>query len=293
MGNKVIFILGTGHCGSTLLDLLLGSHSKAVSLGEVYTVINKKNTVKLCDFCEDECSLWSRGLHKELLSVYNRNLFQRIITKIGLIPKAEVSFYNSISEKSERNILIDSSKNAGWILRNGRVLKNNKYYKPILLYLSRDGRAVVNSYYRKYPHRGLEKIAYNWNNRISKINGCYEKWPNSYKIHIRYEDLSQKPVETIKSILDFIDEPYEPSMMRFWEHNHHLLNGNAGTKSMLIKFQKQHLHKNWIQVNEKGYYKNHELGIKFDERWITELKKEELAKINDIIAKYNQDLIDE
>jgi hypothetical protein len=32
---KVIFILGSGHCGSTLLDLILDSHSKVFSVGEI------------------------------------------------------------------------------------------------------------------------------------------------------------------------------------------------------------------------------------------------------------------
>ena len=31
---KVVFIMGAGHCGSTLLDLIVGSHSNAFSLGE-------------------------------------------------------------------------------------------------------------------------------------------------------------------------------------------------------------------------------------------------------------------
>ena len=33
--RKVVFILGSGHCGSTLLDLMLGAHSRIVGLGEM------------------------------------------------------------------------------------------------------------------------------------------------------------------------------------------------------------------------------------------------------------------
>ena len=36
MENQIVFIMGPGHCGSTLLDLILGSHSDCFSLGEVF-----------------------------------------------------------------------------------------------------------------------------------------------------------------------------------------------------------------------------------------------------------------
>ena len=33
--GKIIFILGIGRSGSTMLDLMLGSHSQGFSLGEI------------------------------------------------------------------------------------------------------------------------------------------------------------------------------------------------------------------------------------------------------------------
>lgn len=292
MKNKVIFILGTGHCGSTLLDLILGSHSDTFSLGEIYTVLKKVMNEPLCDLCVEECEIWTPQLRKKLKQCYNPNLIQRIISKINLEKTTETRFYEHIYKKVNQPILIDSSKNAGWIYRNGEQLYKSNKYEPILLYLSRDGRAVINSYYRKYPEKEIENIAHNWNNRIEKINKCFSDWGFAKKIHIKYEDIAKEPVETIQKILGFLDIDYQPQMMRFWEHQHHLVNGNAGTKSMILKFQKQHLHKDWINNNKKGYYKNHELGIKFDERWRNELNNEQLAVINGIIGEFNKDLID-
>lgn len=291
--NKVIFILGTGHCGSTLLDLLLGSHSTAFSLGEIYTVLKRNINEPLCTLCEADCDIWTTELRKKLIKSYNPSIYQRLISGFNLDKSTEALFYKYIFGETGKNILIDSSKNSGWILRNGKKISQTKNLEPILIYLSRDGRAVVNSYYRKYPDRGLKNISENWNKRIKSINKCYGSWDFGEKIHISYENLATEPVKTTQEILKMLKLDYEPEMMRFWEHNHHLVNGNAGTKSMLIRFQKEHLHKDWIKANEKGYYKNHELGIKFDERWRTELKKKELAKINDIIAECNKDLIDE
>lgn len=286
---KVVLILGTGHCGSTLLDLILGSHSKMFSLGEVYRVVSSDPPVPICDICEEDCEFWKPTLLKSIQNIYTDNLPKQIGRKLGVLEAIEVSFYKKLFEASKKNILVDSSKNPGWINRNGKVLESSNI-KPILLYLSRDGRAVVNSYFRKYPERGLEHIAHNWNSRVTAINECFTSWPSESKVHIRYEDLAKNPIATIKKLMEFIQLPYEEEMMHFWEHDHHLVNGNAGTKSMLLKFRDTHRHAQWVEANEKDYYKNQELGIKFDERWRKELDTAQIAAVNKIIDPLNHTL---
>ncbi|HEX7082171.1 MAG TPA: sulfotransferase [Gammaproteobacteria bacterium] len=59
---RVLFICSAGHSGSTLLDLLLGSHPQAVSLGEI-THLPKNlalNTACTCGSPARECPVWSR-----------------------------------------------------------------------------------------------------------------------------------------------------------------------------------------------------------------------------------------
>jgi len=286
---KVIFILGTGHCGSTLLDLILGSHSKMFSLGEVYRVVSTNPPEPICDICDDECAFWIPELLKSIQNIYTDNLPKQIGRKLGVLEAIEVSFYKRLFEASRKNILIDSSKNPGWISRNGRKLRSSNI-EPVLIYLSRDGRAVVNSYYRKYPERGLEGISHNWNSRITAINECYDSWLSESKIHIRYEDLAKSPISTIKKLMEFIQLPFEEEMMRFWEHDHHLVNGNAGTKSMLLKFKDVNKHKQWVEANDKEYYREKELGIKFDERWKRELSADQVSVIESVIENLNSSL---
>ena len=236
-----------------------------------------------------DCRFWKPELLKSLRGLYVDNLFKQIGRRLRLIEATEVSFYKKLLEASQTNILVDSSKNPGWIRRNGRKLKTSDM-EPVLIYLSRDGRAVVNSYYRKYPERGLQGISQNWNSRITSINKCFDSWPSDNKIHIRYEDLAKRPVTTIKKLMEFIQLPFEEEMMRFWEHDHHLVNGNAGTKSMLLKFKDTHKHKQWVETNEKEYYKDKELGIKFDERWKRELNADQVSLIESVIANLNSSL---
>ena len=39
--QKIIYVLGLGHSGSTVLDMLLTTGGKAVGLGQVWTVLGK------------------------------------------------------------------------------------------------------------------------------------------------------------------------------------------------------------------------------------------------------------
>jgi len=64
MIKKYIYICAAGHSGSTLLDLLLGSHSKVESLGEI-TQLPKNislNTICMCGKPVKECGLWTKVL---------------------------------------------------------------------------------------------------------------------------------------------------------------------------------------------------------------------------------------
>jgi hypothetical protein len=56
-----VFIASLGHSGSTLLDLMLGSHPRLVSLGEVHATIARaaeKQNVCTCGKAAEECPIW-------------------------------------------------------------------------------------------------------------------------------------------------------------------------------------------------------------------------------------------
>lgn len=283
---KVVFILGTGHCGSTLLDLLLGSHSEMFSLGEVYRVLNDTSD-SVCDICSENCKFWTRDLLFNLRSPHKKTFQNKVKNKFRLGVPKEIKFYKTLSQASGKTILIDSSKKARLIDSYGNILTRSKAIKPYLIYLSRDGRAVINSYLRKYPERGITNIAENWNNRIKNINECFNEW-TSEKIHIRYEDLASKPIETINNILNFLQEPFEHEMMKFWKFEHHTINGNLGTKSILRKFRNLEKEDVILEKPYIGYYKTHPFEIKFDERWKEELNIQQIKQIENIIKDLNQ-----
>src|SRR5262245_14412200 len=61
--RKLIFIAGSSHSGSTVLDMLLTTRGKAVGLGQIWTVLSENPTkarerVCSCGAAAMECALW-------------------------------------------------------------------------------------------------------------------------------------------------------------------------------------------------------------------------------------------
>lgn len=78
MIKKVVFICGAGHSGSTLLGLLLGSHSKCFYLGEANKVQYLYNTDQ--PEKEDIVKFVEQNVR------YGRNIARRMIMSMIFIP---------------------------------------------------------------------------------------------------------------------------------------------------------------------------------------------------------------
>jgi hypothetical protein len=66
--RHLVHIVGSGHSGSTLLDMLLGSHSRISSLGEAYFLYFNVNNSTPADVCTcgkhvTECGFWQAVEH--------------------------------------------------------------------------------------------------------------------------------------------------------------------------------------------------------------------------------------
>lgn len=101
MVTRNVFICAAGHSGSTLLDLLLGSHSNVVSLGEV-TQLPKNlalNTTCTCGLPVQDCDFWARVL---------RLLSQRLRLNIEKDPYAlDLGFIDA-------RVVVDHARQTRW-----------------------------------------------------------------------------------------------------------------------------------------------------------------------------------
>ncbi len=298
--KTVVFIMGSGHCGSTLVDLVLGSHSEAFSLGELWELSRRvgdtKRHLRRCGVCGEDCPFWDDPALRRFLRRYFARPGVTGRLRRRLAPFV-YDLYDELFKASDKNVLIDSSKNYRWIQRQLRPAYQWYDRRACLLYLVRDGRGVVNSYLRKYPDRGVAGWATEWARLVERMNGYYERFPEKDRIRVRYEDFATDTEAVVAKVTDRIGLRFEPDMLRYWIRDHHPVGGNLGTRSLVFRWRnrfpdlEQHTEGRSLQSHfEKSHYDQVGLAIRLDERWKKDLGEEQLRQFDEVAGHLNREL---
>lgn len=217
----VIYIAGSSHSGSTILDLLLGSHSAVESVGEAKKIPELQSQIAkggrpLCT-CQTEltaCPLWADLLANEP-------------TDLKRDAEANASLYARILEKQGKSVILDSSKTLGRAL----LLARSGLFAPVFVHLVRDSRAVVFSSKRKRSKQksrghGTVETARGWQKLNARIPRRLRRSNAQQLLSIRYEELTDNPRSVLEKILSAASLRWEEPMIRFREHVHHNIEGN-------------------------------------------------------------------
>jgi hypothetical protein len=273
INQKVGFICGARHSGSTLLGLILGSHSQCFYGGEVGKTLFlsqpdaplRQRRCKLCGAAP--CPVWH-----------------------DLEPREDVDWYEQLSQKTHKPVVIDSTKKTDWLAQQIRVIQSTSA-TPYLIFIQRDGRAVVNSRIRKFPERDSQDIIQEWMTRIQQTKALFTQFPHR-KLSIHYEELSTHPEAVVRNVCECLEIDYEPTMLRYYEQEHHVLGGNDGTQFLLTKAQTHRRESAVIELSErrKQYYQGHSLDIQLDLRWKDEMDPKVEQLFNCMAGDVNRDL---
>lgn len=299
MKKKVLFIMGAGHSGSSLLALILGSHPQCFSAGELQGLPNRygKNLYIDCVNCNSqfwEETFGEAGLKKLADGLADARLNKYVPLKVekvirGWLGTDEVfNPYSFMLSQLQKDVIIDASKSYEWIKKKikGKEFKSGKI-EGYLLHLVRDGRAVVNSYLRKYPSKDMAKLTQHWVEKTKERQAFFAVFESSRRMEVAYEELASKPDETVKKICNFIGIEFRPDMIEYWKFPHHDISGNDGTYSLVRRYQeKEALAK--VREIHGDYYDRLDLGIKLDLRWQQELLAEKLEVFNRIAGEFNK-----
>lgn len=279
MKKKVLFILGTAHCGSTLLSLILDSHPQCFTVGELSNLpaLNKKG--KLDDFWSHQFS--QKELQNLSLGLSNARISPAIPLKIEKFFREIVNDdifrpYSIIASKTPTDIIVDSTKTIYWISSMLRLKELKKEFDIYLLHLVRDGRAVVNSYLKKRRRMTVKEISELWLRRVTNNEVFFENFDQD-KILVRYEMLVTKPQAMTQQVCDFLGIEFQPEMLNYWKYEHHIISGNRGTRTSMNKF------KSSIETKQKS---TNSL-IKLDSRWLTEMKEDTIREFYAIVGDKN------
>ncbi len=272
LNQKICFICGVGHSGSTLLGLILGSHSDCFYCGEAAKSRflhnpNKPIKKRVCKICGFDCPVWG-----------------------DLNVTDSLDLYKQVSSKTEKPIMIDSTKNLEWLEEQLAAIAPTTT-KPFLIFLQRDGRAVINSRIRKYPDKDIKELIESWRTQMQLTNELFQSFDRK-KIKIRYEELATDPETVTRNLCDFLEIDYQPQMIQYYQQEHHPLGGNDGTQFLVTKAQSKKIKEPIVSLSEKNryYYQDRSLGISFDLRWREELDPNAQQLFEEMAGAENEEL---
>lgn len=266
--QKVCFIGGAGHSGSTLLGLVLGAHPRVFYAGEARKSLflddeRKALRKRTCKVCGPGCKVWTdlaRGEGEDL--------------------------YEALSRRTGRPIVADSTKEIDWIDEQIATLVA-RGVRVHLLFLGRDGRAVVGSGLRKYPETSARDHALEWVSQIQATEALAARFPGPVT-RVRYEELATDPDVTIAAVASAIGIEMVPSMHDPWTAEQHPLGGNAGTQSLLEGAQTRVGGSLPVSGEKRSYYGAHPRSFVLDLRWRRELAPEALADFDAVARETNR-----
>lgn len=297
--KKVVFLLGIGRSGSTMLDLMLGSHSQGFSLGEISKIpeiLAKEGTPAA--FCPDT-TFWQDRFSVETAQrlaagLSNHRLHKYIPLKLErwvreLIGKDDILRpYSLLFEKIQKPLLIDSSKYPYWVASKLNTAEFRRGpLQAYVLHVVRDGRAVLNSYLRAFPHLSVDYLSQRWLQNLDESMHIYDNFPDQRKMRVRYENLATDPEGTMRSVCQWLGIPFEPSMLEYWKHEHHHVVGSRSARAMMNRYRNQPVSAQTQQIYG-NYYQKMNLGIRLDQRWRRELDSAKLERFYELVGDRNQ-----
>lgn len=228
---RVLYIMGYGRSGSTLLDTMLGNHPEVESVGELANFHRARANGEFCA-CRHkatECPFWTAVWQRwqesvgaesdryyELQSRYERlRQLPRLVlgstfhtAQLTTYRKWTRALFESVAAISGKRVVVDSSKNPG----RGLALAGTPGLDVRLIHLVRDCRGVAYSrskQFKRSVEAGLEKeirpvsarrTATSWAG-FNGFSSLIRRFGHSgSSMLLRYEDLVAEPLPTLEAI---------------------------------------------------------------------------------------------
>ncbi len=195
--SQVVYIMGSTRTGSTMLDLMLGSHPECFSMGEL-CLLQKRE----CGYCGKSCRHWKE---------YRTKL-------------VKPNYYTTAFTVFKKPVLIDSSKKWRWYKERKKEDVDIK-----IIHLIRNGLDRLKTK-KKLEGKIDPKTVMAWVNTHSK---CEEIRRKNGGILVKYEDLNKGALE---QVCEYLGIRYDFRMKEFWKHEHHGLLGSKTAYSLVKSY---------------------------------------------------------
>jgi hypothetical protein len=235
--KTIIYIAGYGRSGSTLLDVILGSHPQIIGTGElanIFDCMDDPASTCSCGKNVHDCSFWGdvttylqsdkQAGQKHRDGVIQKScedwtngslLFNDRKKRYDGYRTLMTGLFDYIFKISGKEFVVDSSKNAYTSSWRPLALKKICGYDVKLIHLIRDGKGVMTSkmrgdntdmrkgIYRKKPFAALEGL-FGWifANLVVIITRILLP-PKAYYL-MKYEDMVREPEEELTRVGSFL-----------------------------------------------------------------------------------------
>lgn len=240
----VAFILSARRSGSTWLNLVLGSHSWAMNLGEYYRPFTMPGHVA-CRLCEAD------GL--------------KDCTVLGGIEGVAVGdAFHFAAARSGKSTLVDASKDLDWCRRFLGV----EGIDARIIHLVRHPCGYVESEGRRSALSPAALLA-EW----EEVNRGIEAFVATAGVPAMladYDDLADAPEKFLPPLCAFLGHDFEPAALAYWNFPHHGLGGN-GAASVYLK---KHPNHRFVTGDDRFYAGVEERPTSADRRWKDRLPRD-------------------
>jgi hypothetical protein len=229
---KVLYVMGHGGSGSTILGNVLGELDGFFHVGELDTLWGqgmRGDQVCGCGRRFQECGVWSEALRRSLRNPGGEPIDPEVVNRwhreavrirhaarlLTLRPGGPRDWpaldryidvlsrlYPALAEATGSRVVVDSSKRSG----DAAILRLIPGVDPYLVHLVRDPRAVAYSWKRREPHTAAVTTMRSWIGFNTVDELARLRYGRDRAALVRFEDFMSGPRATVESIAALVGE---------------------------------------------------------------------------------------
>lgn len=249
MSRKLVYIMSTGHAGSTMLDLLLGAHPKMVGLGEVNLTIRRLRDEQHACTCGEsarDCAIWGEVFRR----VDRGDDVSAEDTYSILIDRIHATY-------SSDHIAVDSSKYPPGL----EVVQGLKDLDVSVLYLLKDVRSYVQSTTTlnsntRWIHTSALYRTLQWS-RGNRAMKDFLTDTNARYLQMSYEELCFDKNGLLEEVAEFLGIEAFPDEHSPQVSKSHILRGNQmrfdTERRARVRYDNRWFFSLWIQIVARAW----------------------------------------
>jgi hypothetical protein len=263
--HKIISIVGSHSCGSTLLSRLLGESDGILNVGEILNLLAymdshdpNKEVLCSCKGNTDSCSLLGEVYRRDNLSRAANKLhhFRNIAKLLFLRATRNKQYHHFLREldgflqelcdSNNSEVIIEASKALPAVI----ILSHLPNFEISFVHIVRDPISMIGSWKEKKVKTYLSSGIFNWN--VFNFAGGFLKFAGKPYLLVRYEDFVESPREILENItshnlkekrnFNFVQD----TTANLTKPHHHLLGNSRKSQYGLIHIKTGEYHLGWF-----------------------------------------------